>query len=243
MPLEMPRVAPRNPKPFRVGTAGAWPDIEENARREEEDNDDENDGSETSGYSDDERTQRYDGNDDFGAADEDDGYDTTNCGDVFFGSLSTMTKPVEVGELGSYGYAGEAAFWIWPLFGPLLFENSSSDARDGLANERTFLSYLRLSVTMAVVAVAIVLSFHLKSQPSPLELRMARPLGIIFWLLSILTLFVGVANYIKTVNKYSRRQAIVQSGWKTQSIMGAVALAILGSCVTLLVINKISENQ
>lgn len=51
---------------------------------------------------------------------------------------------------------------------------------------------------MAVVAVAIVLSFHLKSQPSPLELRMARPLGIIFWLLSILTLFVGVANYIST---------------------------------------------
>lgn len=51
---------------------------------------------------------------------------------------------------------------------------------------------------MAVVAVAIVLSFHLKSQPSPLELRMARPLGIIFWLLSVLTLFVGVANYIST---------------------------------------------
>ena len=97
---------------------------------------------------------------------------------------------------------------------------------------------------MAIVAVAIVLSFHLKSQPSPVELRMARPLGIIFWLLSILTLFVGVANYIsrfyeppntmghiflckgpilteicvETVNKYSRRQAIVQTGWKTQSV-------------------------
>ena len=95
---------------------------------------------------------------------------------------------------------------------------------------------------MAVVAVAIVISFHLKSQPTALELRMARPLGIVFWLLSILTLFVGVANYIsacfvfrsstmhtccmwtpfltaiETVNKYSRRQAIVQSGWKTQSV-------------------------
>ena len=58
-------------------------------------------------------------------------------------------------------------------------------------------------MTMAVVAVAIVVSFHLKSQPSQLELRMARPLGIIFWLLSILTLFVGIANYISTYSRAS----------------------------------------
>ncbi|CAK7224403.1 hypothetical protein SBRCBS47491_005539 [Sporothrix bragantina] len=240
MPLEMPRVAPRNSRPYGTGTAATRPDVEENVQRNENDDEDSFDSSD---YSDDERTRHYD--DSEGEDDEDDDArdDRSTCGDFCCGSLSAMTKPVEVGELGSYGYAGEAAFWIWPLFGPLLFENTSSDVRDGLANERTFLSYLRLSMTMAVVAVAIVLSFHLKSQPSPLELRMARPLGIIFWLLSILTLFVGVANYIKTVNKYSRRQAIVQSGWKTQSIMAAVALSILGSCVTLLVINKISENQ
>ncbi|CAK7221147.1 hypothetical protein SCUCBS95973_004397 [Sporothrix curviconia] len=186
MPLEMPRVAARIPQSYSAGTAAARPDVEENVQRNE--NDDGGGGGggfDASDYSDDGQTQHF--------ADSDDDADDT---DVCCGSLSAMTKPVEVGELGSYGYAGEAAFWIWPLFGPLLFENTSSDARDGLANERTFLSYLRLSMTMAVVAVAIVLSFHLKSQPSPLELRMARPLGIIFWLLSILTLFVGVANYI-----------------------------------------------
>lgn len=57
---------------------------------------------------------------------------------------------------------------------------------------------------MAVVAVAIVLSFHLKNQPSPLELRMAQPLGILFWLLSVLTLFVGVANYISRLGWFDR---------------------------------------
>ncbi|ERS97742.1 hypothetical protein HMPREF1624_05913 [Sporothrix schenckii ATCC 58251] len=238
MPLEMPRVAPRRKQHGRhhhahTAAAAPWTDVEDHAHRNRRgDNEDDDDSDESSGYDDDERTQRTDRHG------HGDGEDDNGC----CAPLAAMTKPVEVGELGSYGYAGEAAFWIWPLFGPLLFENTSSDARDGLANERTFLSYLRLSVTMAVVAVAIVLSFHLKNQPSPLELRMARPLGIIFWLLSVLTLFVGVANYIKTVNKYSRRQAIVQSGWKTQSIMAAVALAILGSCVTLLVINRISEN-
>lgn len=87
-------------------------------------------------------------------------------------------------------------FWAWPLLGPLLFENQASDARDHCANERTFLSYLRLSVYMAVVAVAIVLSFHLKSQPSAAELAMSRPLGVVFWLLSVLCLLAGLGNYI-----------------------------------------------
>jgi hypothetical protein len=85
-------------------------------------------------------------------------------------------------------------------------------------NLLAFLSYLRLSVYMAVVSIAIVISFHLKSEPTPLELRMARPLGIIFWFLSISCLALGFGNYVKTVSKYSRRTAIVQTGWKTQSV-------------------------
>ena len=59
-----------------------------------------------------------------------------------------------------------------------------------------FLSYLRLSVYMAIVSVAITLSFHLKNEATPLELRMAKPLGTIFWALSVMTLCAGMANYI-----------------------------------------------
>jgi hypothetical protein len=128
-PLEMPRVAPRHSRHSRHhrtgATAAAWPDVEENAQRDRGDDDDEDD-DDSSGHSDDERTQHVD---DYGteAEDEDDGDGTMTCGDLCCAPLSAMTKPVEVGELGSYGYAGEAAFWIWPLFGPLLFENTSSD--------------------------------------------------------------------------------------------------------------------
>jgi hypothetical protein len=50
---------------------------------------------------------------------------------------------------------------------------------------------------MAIVSMAIVLSFHLKSQPTPLELRMAKPLGGIFWGLSLACLASGLANYIR----------------------------------------------
>jgi hypothetical protein len=49
---------------------------------------------------------------------------------------------------------------------------------------------------MAVVSVALVLSFHLKHQPTTIELRMARPLGAIFWVLAVAALGVGVGNYI-----------------------------------------------
>jgi hypothetical protein len=71
---------------------------------------------------------------------------------------------------------------------------------------------------MSIVAIAIVVSFHLKSEPTNLELRMAKPLGIIFWFLSLCCLALGFGNYVKTVEKYSRRMAIVQTGWKTQSV-------------------------
>ena len=49
---------------------------------------------------------------------------------------------------------------------------------------------------MAIVSSAIVLSFHLKSQPSEVELKMAKPLGVVFWALSVACLLLGVMNYI-----------------------------------------------
>lgn len=116
------------------------------------------------------------------------------------------------------GIGPGTTFWTSPLLGPLLFSNDSSDARDHAANERTFLSYLRLSIYMAVVSVAITLSFHLKSQPTDVELRMARPLGLVFWLLAVACLALGFGNYVNTLNKYSRKAAIVQTGWRTQSV-------------------------
>lgn len=150
-----------------------------------------------------------------------------------------ITRPVEVSELSPSDHACSTTFLRWPYLGPLLFENESSDARDHCANERTFLSYLRLSIYMAIVSVAITLSFHLKSEATPLELRMAKPLGTIFWVLAVMTLFAGLGNYITTVNKYSRRAAIVQAGWKTHVILTVTALCIMGTCIVLLVIAKI----
>lgn len=71
---------------------------------------------------------------------------------------------------------------------------------------------------MAIVSVAILISFHLKREATPLEKRIALPFGLVFWILAIACLAAGLNNYIKTVSRYSRRQALVQSGTGTQLV-------------------------
>jgi hypothetical protein len=75
---------------------------------------------------------------------------------------------------------------------------------------------------MSIVAVAILISFHLKAEASALEKRIALPFGLVFWVLAIACLAAGLNNYIKTVSRYSRRQALVQSGTGTQLVSGIV---------------------
>lgn len=71
-----------------------------------------------------------------------------------------------------------------------------------------------------------------------------------------------VLGHVETINKYSRKTAIVQTGWRTQSvcitigrhqcfgsgfgltcvpmqIISLIALAIVGTCIVLLIVAKI----
>ncbi|KAI9751225.1 MAG: ATP-dependent RNA helicase dbp4 [Chaenotheca gracillima] len=147
-------------------------------------------------------------------------------------------RPVLIHQSEEQSYSRPPALFLArPFFGPLLFDNNDSDARDHCACERTFLSWLRLSIYMAIVSVAIVMSFHLKTKPTPIERQMAFPLGLVFWGLALICLASGVANYVKTVTKYSRRQTLVQSGWKTQVVFSVVATAIIAVCILFLSVN------
>ncbi|OWT43185.1 hypothetical protein VFPPC_17639 [Pochonia chlamydosporia 170] len=62
---------------------------------------------------------------------------------------------------------------------------------------------------MTVLSVAITLSFHLNSKPTDLERRVSKPLGAVFWILSVVMLVLGL---------YSEKAAIVQTGWRTQLV-------------------------
>jgi hypothetical protein len=49
---------------------------------------------------------------------------------------------------------------------------------------------------MAIASIVITMSFHIKRAPTELELKMAKPIGAVFWLLSVMTLLLGVGNYM-----------------------------------------------
>jgi hypothetical protein len=95
---------------------------------------------------------------------------------------------------------------------------------------------------MSIVSIAIVVSFHLKNQPSDLELRMALPLGLVFWSLSLSCLALGFGNYIKTVTKFSRRAALVQTGWKTQVVSLRIVRSFNQRCLQILMRGILTES-
>ena len=152
--------------------------------------------------------------------------------DARYTQYSSYRTPINVDD--SFPDNPFKLFASRPLLAPLLFANESSDARDHCANERTFLSWLRLSVYLAVVSVAILINFHLKSQPTDLEVRLSRPLGIVFWCLALACLTTGCGIYMRTVAKYAHRRALVQSGVKTQFVFGVTATAIIAACAIFL---------
>ncbi|KAJ7738822.1 hypothetical protein DFH07DRAFT_1064492 [Mycena maculata] len=84
----------------------------------------------------------------------------------------------------------------------LILENSGSVARDHLASERTFLAYVRTSLTIASAGVALAqlltLSERFKNQISvplqPFE-TYARPLAVGSIVLALYVLLVGVSRY------------------------------------------------
>lgn len=93
--------------------------------------------------------------------------------------------------------------------------------RDHCANERTFLSWLRLSVYMAVVGAAIIVTYHIKSAPGEVEKEAAKPLGTVFCVLSLGCLLSGAGTYVRTFEEYGRRRAVVQGGWITSAVSRA----------------------
>ncbi|KAH9829707.1 uncharacterized protein C8Q71DRAFT_717853 [Rhodofomes roseus] len=77
----------------------------------------------------------------------------------------------------------------------LTLENSGSVARDHLASERTFLAYVRTSLTIASMGVALVQLFTIAGDKNQQLTRYSRPLGATIIIVGLCTLFLGVARY------------------------------------------------
>ncbi|TCD65822.1 hypothetical protein EIP91_002172 [Steccherinum ochraceum] len=78
----------------------------------------------------------------------------------------------------------------------LILENSGSVARDHLASERTFLAYVRTSLTLASAGIALFQLFALSNTTSSASIhKYARPIGATVVAFGIVVLVLGVVRY------------------------------------------------
>lgn len=109
----------------------------------------------------------------------------------------------------------------------LVLVNSGSVARDHLANERTVLAYVRTSLALASMGVALVQFLSVK-QHSALVQQFAHPLGATGMLLGLFTLVIGVSRYFVVQNALTQGHFPVARS----SLFGVgLALALL-VCIT-----------
>ncbi|CAE6404094.1 unnamed protein product [Rhizoctonia solani] len=122
----------------------------------------------------------------------------------------------------------------------MVLENSGSVARDHLANERTWLAYVRTSLAIASTGVALVQLFTIAAQqPTGTVLigaklqRFARPLGAVIVVIGMAVLALGVTRYFRvqhalTLNKFPPAR-------KTVAFISTVLAAIVAIVFGILV--------
>ncbi|CAG8644390.1 9211_t:CDS:2 [Paraglomus brasilianum] len=117
----------------------------------------------------------------------------------------------------------------------LYLENKASVARDHLANERTFLAWLRTSLSFISIGIAIVQLFRLSSSDGRSgSVKTGTPLGITFVVVGIVFLCFGVARYFHSQCIMIKGEFPASRGSVT--IGTILTLTTLGGCLVVLTI-------
>ncbi|POY72562.1 hypothetical protein BMF94_4389 [Rhodotorula taiwanensis] len=122
------------------------------------------------------------------------------------------------------------------LWGSHLIPNQGSTARDYLARERNFMSWIKLTVSLAVISVALLVRFQFGSGTLPeWEQRGQMPLGILFFVASLGSLVSAILTFYRSQSGYARHKAFVYAGRAADALMISIAVLTLTTCIIILV--------
>ncbi|KAI8676960.1 DUF202 domain-containing protein [Fusarium sp. Ph1] len=136
-------------------------------------------------------------------------------------------------------------------FQSIELENKGSVARDHLAIERTFLAWLRTSLSFASIGIAVTQLFRLNTSLDGGGIdatknmdtlrQMGKPLGTTFLGISILTLFLGYKRYFQSQHWVMQGKFPASRG--TITIVAFVAFAIMVASLVVVIAIHPSERE
>ncbi|KAI7355820.1 hypothetical protein KC354_g10663 [Hortaea werneckii] len=105
-----------------------------------------------------------------------------------------------------------------------------ADCRDHLANERTYLGYLRTSLALSMVGVVISQLYRLQHSPSPNPVYgyyvLGKPIACIFHASALGVILVGAVRFFRQQSAMSIGK-VHAGGWEVLVICGWVFLLLL----------------
>ncbi|GAA5881643.1 hypothetical protein JCM1840_004229 [Sporobolomyces johnsonii] len=128
---------------------------------------------------------------------------------------------------------GGGAGWPNGVWGSsVLIPNEGSTAR-----ERTFLSWIKLTVILLAISSALLIRFQFGQgiQLPQYELDAQVPLGVLFFACAVASLAVGTSGFYSLSAAFFRRKGFAYAGKVADAIVLGIGLVIIAACILLLV--------
>ncbi|GAA5859985.1 hypothetical protein JCM8547_003045 [Rhodosporidiobolus lusitaniae] len=147
------------------------------------------------------------------------------------------------------------------IHGTKLILNEGSTARDYLARERNFLSWIKLTATLAIISASLLIRFRFghgqdeeerprwevdaeipvhpcSSSPARVAAYLQRgrdaQLGILFFAACVASLVIGTHSFYSSHSAYRKRKAFVYAGRAVDALVVGIGLLTVTACVLLL---------